>query len=142
MAGREEEPGITFTISGIKERVVVYGFALLVGGASVLNLATPWGRADPNTGAQGRARDAQLVEHKQLLEAIDDRLEYVELAIQLIESNDGNCRKRQDVFERKLDRHLQYSESKVESIEKRFAEVIADNRVQDRQIADCMRRTQ
>lgn len=142
MAGREEEPGITFTISGIKERVVVYGFALLVGGASVLNLTTPWGRSDPNTGSEGRARDAQLAKHDKTLAGHDERLELLELSVQLIQSTDDNCRKRQDVFERKLDRHLQYSESKVESIEKRFAEVIADNRVQDRQIADCIRRTQ
>lgn len=36
-----DEEGVTFAISGIKDRVLVYGLIALVGGSSIVNLIGP-----------------------------------------------------------------------------------------------------
>ena len=66
------QEGITFSISGVKERVIVYSFALLVGGTSVANIIIP-NRPDPFTGKDG--------------EKLEDRIDVLELEV-------SSCRQR------------------------------------------------
>ena len=66
------QEGITFSISGVKERVIVYSFALLVGGTSVANIIIP-NRPDPFTGKDGAK--------------LGDRIDVLELEV-------SSCRQR------------------------------------------------
>ena len=54
-----DEKGVSFSVSGIKDRVLLYGFALLLGGSSVANIIVPK-RPDPFTGTMGKELKAEL----------------------------------------------------------------------------------
>ena len=62
----EAPEGITFRVSGIKDRAFIYGFALLIGGGSAFNIFVP-SRPDPFTGADG--------------DRLEDRIEIIELEV-------------------------------------------------------------
>lgn len=144
----DEKEVVSFTI-GVKERVVGLAFLVLVGGHTAVDLLTPYGRNDPNTGAEGRIRDDRLASHDQRMDALfavitatEDRIDALEFAVQIIERTDADCQKRQESIEDRLNAHLAYSGRKVESLDQTLAQLQSHDRLQDRLIDDCMQRTQ
>lgn len=85
----EEEKGITFTISGIKDRIVVYGFALLVSGATIADFVIPK-RPDPFTGTEGNVHEDRIdvleMEHSIFIKSIEDCKEHRDKLEYIVES--------------------------------------------------------
>lgn len=92
-----DEKGATFAISGIKDRVLVYGFIILVGGSSAFNLAIPK-RPDPFTGADGDLLKSWISDN-------EDRIEMLELDVSACKSRNSEHREFQasDVAKLKAD---------------------------------------
>ena len=76
----EEAKGITFTISGVKERIAIYGFAILIGGTTIADIIVPK-RPDPFTGTEGAIHD--------------DRLDFIELEISQCKERNSKHREQQ-----------------------------------------------
>lgn len=115
-----ETPEVTISLSGFKERAVVYGFALLVGGATVLDLVSPFGRHDPNTGTQGHQRDVAI-------QALDDRITDIEFFVETARTALVVCKQR-------MDKHLESANGKILMYEKALDK-------HSLQIDECLKRT-
>ena len=83
----EAPEGITFRISGIKDRVVIYGLALLIGGGAAFNIFIP-NRPNHYTGAQGAAQSIRT-------DTLEDRIELVELEVASCQQRQYNHRETQ-----------------------------------------------
>lgn len=108
-----EKPEVTISLSGIKERVIIYGFALLIGGTTLLDLVSPHGRHDPFSGTEG--------------EELDDRITTLEFLVDDLTERSLICTDR-------LDSHLAVSERKINEYDVRLAQA-------ELRIDDCLRRT-
>ena len=80
----EEAKGITFTISGVKERIAIYGFAILIGSTTIADILVPK-RPDPFTGTEGAAHD--------------DRLDVLEMEHSLFRRSLSDCKEHRDRLE-------------------------------------------
>ena len=107
-----EKEGVTFTVSGVKDRVVIYLVALLLGGGAVANIIVPQ-RPDPYTGTQGVAQSLRT-------DGLEDRVEDIELEF-------AGCQR---------DRHAR-NESQAEAI----ALLTAGQKANNYLIKQCMRAT-
>jgi hypothetical protein len=108
-----EEAEVTISLSGLKERVLIYGFALLVGGATVVDLVSPHGRNDPFTGTEG--------------DVLADRITTVEFLVDDLVHRAGVCTDR-------VNAHLKVSESKINEYDVRLAKA-------ELHISECLQRT-